>query len=58
MGKISPSVKRYIVSLFFFGIGMVLVRQYGRTGVWLVVFALVVFYGGLWVIRRRGQGKE
>ena len=52
MGKIPPSVIRYVVSLFYFGMGMIIVRQYGRTGIWLVVIGLVVFYGGLWAIRR------
>lgn len=52
MGRIPPSVIRYVLSLFFFGVGMVLVRVYGRTGVWIVVLGLVLFYGGLWLFRR------
>ena len=52
MSKVPPSVIRYVLSLFFFGAGMVLVRVYGRTGVWIVVIGLVLFYGGLWLYRR------
>ena len=55
MGKIPPSVIRYFLSLIFFGLGMIAVRQFGRTGIWFIIIGLVVFYGGLWLYRRLRQ---